>query len=241
MHDPTSLIEPAARSRRGALSRLAGVTAAAALASAAILWGASPALAHDELVGTQFELSEEDGQIDAVVLSYSAVILDVGTEIIVTGPDGTDATEGEPEPDGRDVRQPLAGDLPEGTYDFTWRVVSSDGHPIEGAFSFEVSYEPGYEPSVLPFSQAADDAAENDTEGEHSDAHDHDLENDAVTEADAASDEGGFPVGLTLGIVAAVVIVGALAIMLAKRRSSATRERADDENSASPDAPRSEM
>ena len=46
--------------------------------------------------------------------------------------------EGEVRHDGGDsVVQPL-GDLANGSYVVTWRVVSADGHPIHGAFTFQV-------------------------------------------------------------------------------------------------------
>ena len=236
----TSTYNPLAR-RTGNGVRLARAAAATALAGAALLWGASPALAHDELVGTAFEMNDTGSQVEAVVLSYSAVILDVGTEIIVTGPDGGDAAAGAPEQDGRDVRQALAEDLSEGTYDFVWRVVSSDGHPIEGAFSFEVAE--GVEPTVLPFSEdTADDAA---GEHDHGDDHDHESAEGAEAAGDGGADGDGadgidadgsdtannsgndLPVGLTIGIIAAIVVAGAgMMVALSRRRRTANADPA---------------
>ena len=44
----------------------------------------------------------------------------------------------DPTVDGRTVTLPIPAGLPEGPYVLTWRVVSSDGHPVSGALSFGV-------------------------------------------------------------------------------------------------------
>lgn len=94
--------------------------------------------AHDELVGTQFQQDEDTGQITAIVFTYSANIIKVGTEVVLTDPRGANAAEGLPVADGPSVTQRLQTPLIKGLYRGAWRVVSSDGHPIEGAFYFTV-------------------------------------------------------------------------------------------------------
>jgi copper transport protein len=49
---------------------------------------------------------------------------------------------------GQGVQVELAGDVPDGTYTVSWRVVSSDGHPIEEAFVFHVG-APGARPQGI--------------------------------------------------------------------------------------------
>ena len=245
MHFHTSRAEVAAlpaQRNRGIVARL---LSALVLAFVALCWSASPASAHDEHVGTEFELAD-DGSIESVVLSFSAVILDVGTEIQLTGPDGADATDGEPVQAGRDVTQALQPDLAEGIYDVVWRVVSSDGHPIDGAFSFEVSNEPGFEPSVLPFSQeegaeSAEADHEHEHEHEHGDADSEGTETDAAEtesaetdDAVATSDDSGFPVGLTIGIIAAALLVIAAIVVLMRRRRGTAQP--NEQNSATTDS-----
>ena len=237
--DNLTLFAGSSPRRTSKLQRLARALATTALAGVALLWGSSPALAHDELVGTAFEMSETGGQVEAVVLSYSAVILDVGTEIIVTGPDGSDASGGEPEQDGRDVRQVLAENLPDGMYDFVWRVVSSDGHPIEGAFSFEIAE--GSEPTVLPFGPDAAEAADegDGSQGSETDSaedeHDHGHEHSGAAEDTHAEDGtestenagSDLPLGLTIGIIAAIVVAGASTIFALSRTRRAAGDNAD--------------
>ena len=72
----------------------------------------------------------------------------------VTDSAGTDLTAGAPVLDGVRVTQPLAGTAV-GVVDVTWRVVSSDGHPISGEFSFSVGDDSPSGPSTSPSAEPA--------------------------------------------------------------------------------------
>lgn len=195
---------------RRSLRSLLAFVAVGLLAVAALFALAPPAVAHDELVDTQFVVSDE-GDVEAVVLSFSATLLDVGTEIMATGPDASDVSGGTPTQSGRDITQPFAEDLSAGMYDVVWRVVSSDGHPIEGAFSFEVTTAPADVPTVLPYNDSA--SAENDeVSGEEPDT-------DATADSTGTNNASeGFPLAGTIGIVLVVVVVIAGVITISKQR-----------------------
>lgn len=206
-------------------ARLAFAAAAALGLAALSLSAASPALAHDQLVGTEL-VAGDDGATSAVRLSYSNSIIEVGTEILVTDADGADATAGDPEVSGPDVTQPLADDLADGAYDVAWRVVSSDGHPIEGGFVFTVTDGAG------EIVEDAADAAENHEPADEAE-HEH-----AADEHDQA-EEAAVPVWGVVGVVVAgvVVIGGALAaITVGQRRRRAGMGLDGD----APEAPRDE-
>ena len=118
------------------------VLASVLLAVAAVfVLPAAPAFAHDELVSTD---PPADAVLDAlpgqITFTYSADILtEEGTAVVqVTDADGTSLTEGTPVVSGTDVTQTLAG-AASGPVTVVWRVVSSDGHPIDGTFSFTVN------------------------------------------------------------------------------------------------------
>lgn len=131
---------PSARRRRS----LPAVLAAAVVALAALVVPAAPAFAHDELVSTD---PSADAVLDAlpsqITLSYSADILDAegATVIEVTDAAGTSLTDGAPTVSGTVVTQALAGPA-SGAVTVVWRVVSSDGHPIDGTFAFSVPAAP---------------------------------------------------------------------------------------------------
>lgn len=77
-----------------------------------------------------------------LVLTYSDRILAVGAEVTVHGPAGRDVA-GPPAIDGTDVVVPLEQPIAAGDHTVIWRVVSSDGHPIDGTFAFTVAATPG--------------------------------------------------------------------------------------------------
>jgi len=120
---------------------LPAVLASLLLAGAALfVLPAAPAFAHDELVSTD---PPADAVLDAlpgqITFTYSADILaEEGTAVVeVADAGGTSLTEGPPVVSGMEVTQTLAG-AASGPVTVIWRVVSSDGHPIDGTFSFTV-------------------------------------------------------------------------------------------------------
>jgi len=119
--------------------------------------GAPPAAAHDRLVSSD----PADGATvetlpAALTLTYSAEPMDAGdgTAVAVAAPSGADVTAGDPVIEGANVSVPLAEAAEAGVYTVTWRVVSSDGHPIDGSFSFTVDTPstplPTAEPTQTP-------------------------------------------------------------------------------------------
>ena len=179
--------------------------AAAALGLFAVFGAASPALAHDELVGTEV-VSSDAGAVEGFTLTFSNSIIEVGTEIVATGPDGADVKDGEPEVAGPDVTQHLKEGLPEGDYQIAWRVVSSDGHPIDGAFGISIGADGAGE--IVPAAELTEDAETHD----HDESHDH----------AEAEDSAAMPVGVIVAIItgAAVLVIGGItaAVVVSRRK-----------------------
>lgn len=109
--------------------------------SAALFASASPALAHDELVGFDVVTSDTSTEATGVSLQFSNEILDVGAEFIATDTAGNDVLAGPPVVAGRDVAQALRTPLASGEVALAWRVVSSDGHPITGALTLTIAQD----------------------------------------------------------------------------------------------------
>ncbi|WP_295855570.1 copper resistance CopC family protein [uncultured Microbacterium sp.] len=119
---------------------LPAVLAAGLLAAAALFVPASPAAAHDELVSTDPAAGASLQALPAqITFTYSADILtDAGATVIeVTDSSGASLADGTPTVSGTEVTQALKG-AASGTVTVKWRVVSSDGHPIDGDFAFSV-------------------------------------------------------------------------------------------------------
>lgn len=107
-----------------------------------------PANAHDELVSQSPAQGEtvSAGVID-IMLEFSGPPLALedgsGNEIFVTGPNGAIKYAGCLPIEGN--FGVLTADLDQvGTHTVAWRVVSSDGHPISGEFTFEIENSSGY-------------------------------------------------------------------------------------------------
>ncbi|SIN86935.1 copper resistance CopC family protein [Agromyces cerinus] len=191
------------------------VLAATALTFAAgiTLAGASPAFAHDELVGS----SPEPGQVfdvapTEVALDFSDDIIEVGTAVVVVDHHGGDVEVGDPVIAGAHVTAALPADL-EGDYQVRWRAVSSDGHPIEGTIDFGVGADATGTWTEEP---AHDDAAteEDAADGDHAEG-DHESADESAQSGPDGWAVAGFIVG-GLGILALIAAV----IVNAKRKSA---------------------
>lgn len=213
----SATMSPAARTPRRFVALMGATFAAAALALGAMAFGpASPAHAHDQLVGSEV-VESADGTAEAVRLSFSNSVIEVGTEFVLTSPDGDDVRNGAPEIDGPDVTQPFVQGLTAGDYAGAWRVVSSDGHPIDGVFTLTIE---------------ADGSAELQ-EGAAASAGTDDVQDSNGPAADPAEGEGsgGAPVGALIGVgVAAVAVVAAVVVLTVRRSSSATAAKSADTN-----------
>jgi methionine-rich copper-binding protein CopC len=141
---------PAVRGRARALLVL--------LLAALALLVASPAGAHDRLVGS----TPADGATLVAVpttvdLTYSDDILPTGVVVEVRDPAGANRAVGTPTVAGRRVSVAVDPAAPGGAYTVAWRVVSSDGHPIEGGFGFALALPapaPTATPSLAPAAAA---------------------------------------------------------------------------------------
>ncbi|WP_192498617.1 copper resistance CopC family protein [Ornithinimicrobium pratense] len=208
------------------------------LASLVLLAPGGAAMAHDELLSSD----PEDGATvqkapEELVLTFSGQIAQVGAQLQITDDAGTDVADGDPVVQGTDLTQPLT-DIGSGDYEVVWRVTSSDGHPISGAFGFTVEAEP------TEGETATDDATEQVTDGATEDAATQEAtteeattgeattedSTDEVTEeatpqaadatADTTDDEGGMPAWVWLVIgVAVLALVALLARTWSRGRS----------------------
>ncbi|GLW97072.1 copper resistance protein CopC [Microtetraspora sp. NBRC 16547] len=107
---------------------------------AALLLGtalATPALAHTSLRSSDPKANARVDGLTKVSLVFSESVR--FPVVLVRGPDGKRYESGDPAVDGPKVTQAVADSLPAGKYSVAWRVVSTDGHPIEGEIPFTVT------------------------------------------------------------------------------------------------------
>ena len=194
-------------SRRASVRPAALAALFAALLAALLALGA-PAQAHDTLLesdpadGATLETSPE-----AITLTFSADILDVSPLVRITDENGEQLAEITPSIDGPVATATLEEPLPAGTSTVQWRVVSSDGHPIEGTFGVTVEQDAAAEETT---EAPAEESSPAETTAP--------AEEGEQATAEAAEEESGSSMTLLL-IVLGVVVVGAVvAVLLIMRR-----------------------
>ncbi|WP_417555312.1 copper resistance CopC family protein [Microbacterium sp.] len=144
--------------------RIRTVLAGVVVAAAAVLMVAAPASAHDQLVSSTPAAGSEVTTVpEQVVLTFSNNVLSLsdnsGTAMTVVGADGTDWVGGDPAILADTVTVPLKPGMPNGAYDVTWKIVSADGHPTSGEFSFTLAApEPAPTASTAPSASASPSA-----------------------------------------------------------------------------------
>jgi len=74
----------------------------------------------------------------SVTLVFDAPMVNIGATVMITGPDGQQYPTGTPVVDSTDVRTDVPALGPAGQYTVTYRVVSGDGHPVEGQIRFQL-------------------------------------------------------------------------------------------------------
>ncbi|APX32795.1 hypothetical protein BH708_08745 [Brachybacterium sp. P6-10-X1] len=198
-----------------------------------------PAHAHDTLI----ETDPSDGETletspEALTLTYSADILEVSPVVRIDDEDGDTLAEVTPTVDGPTVTAELEEPLAAGTYTVQWRVVSSDGHPIEGSFTFDVEQDaagaaaPSDEESGAgddggaeasdaggaeeSASSTASDAGGSAEAGDGGGASGGDTSSEGSASEDTGSESSAMP--LLLGIVGVAVVGVAIAAFFTLRK-----------------------
>ncbi len=123
--------------RRGA--RLGGLALLVAASAALVVVPSVPASAHNYLVATTPAKGEVvTGQPGTISLETNDELLEIegGAVIQAQGPDGRYYGDGCAVVVGVSAETQAQLGTP-GTYTVAWKVVSSDGHPISGTWSFE--------------------------------------------------------------------------------------------------------
>ncbi|WP_051432773.1 copper resistance CopC family protein [Promicromonospora kroppenstedtii] len=227
---------PVALARPGSRRLVRLITAfAAVLTFAALLLVAGPASAHDQLLSSDpKDGATLDEQPTSIGLTFSAAPLDTGIEVALVGPDGTTAKGYDIQVDDKVVTAQLPEDLPAGKYDVAWHVVSSDGHPIDGEFTYVVEGE--LEPTEEPTTGASDEPETSTQEA----APVEEPADEASTPTElAGAGDGSSPSGLAVagGIVAAVLVVLGVVVMMRRKILENDRLRqANERGSEDPDA-----
>jgi hypothetical protein len=133
-----------------------------ALLVSIILWFGMPlpsAFAHAGLVSSTPESGAHLTVLPSQVkLEFGENLLTLGDAqtnvLVVNDPDGVQVDKLDSSISGRFLFVSLNPSSKDGTFTANWRIVSEDGHPVEGSFQFSVRSSPTVTPVVTPAQSA---------------------------------------------------------------------------------------
>ncbi|MEK8104691.1 copper resistance CopC family protein [Micromonospora sp. M12] len=122
------------------MSRAGRLGVAALTVLLALLVPAGPAWAHNTLRSSSPARDATlPGTPSAVTLEFSARLDPGFTTVVLTDADKRRIPTGDPVVVGATSTVAVTGALPNGTYTVAYRVVSTDGHPLQGSYPFSVA------------------------------------------------------------------------------------------------------
>ncbi|WP_199034251.1 copper resistance CopC family protein [Glycomyces salinus] len=205
---------------QGSLKQARRLLLAAGAGAALALSAAGPASAHAAMVGSD---PEDGATVETAPASVSATFSEIldgpSTEIAVTGPDGEVIDAGDAEYDGDTFSQPMLYTVP-GEYTVAFRVISEDGHRVDGSVAFTVEDIPD---DLLAATASEPTGEEETTERAEAPADDEATGDDAeATEASEAGDSGSGALIASILLGALVLVVaGVVVVKLVNRRKNA--------------------
>lgn len=106
---------------------------------AGLVLGSAPASAHATLVGTDpGDGARLDRAPTTITLTFNEIVANPAY-VAVSAPDGSEIKVSKISVVDRVVTASLAGADMKGIYTMSYRVVSSDSHPVEGSTTFDVT------------------------------------------------------------------------------------------------------
>lgn len=201
--------------RRKASFLLAGV--ASFLLAASL--GASPALAHDGLIDTEPSNGAKLSQsMKSATLTFSGELNSLGAEVRMTNGKGT-AIDAVASVKADTLTVDFGEELPDGEYTLTWRVVSSDGHPIEGTSAngeaLEFVVAPGAGESASPSGDPTASAAASSPAAAASAADPTPSTQAAQARTEQTENDSVVPIGVW---ILAAVVLAAIALVIVRIR-----------------------
>lgn len=184
---------------------------AAALAAALLLVPAAPAAAHNSLkAATPAKNAQLATAPTEITLEFLQKLDPAFTTIVLSDAAQQKIPTGEPMVTGATGTISIDGPLPNGTYTVAYRVVSADGHPVQGSYPFTVADPAGAE-APAPVSPAAEP-----------DPTATDATSASPASATGGDNDGGGPGALAVvGVGIVLVLVAGTAVLLRRRRSTA--------------------
>ncbi|MEN2467807.1 copper resistance protein CopC [Ornithinibacillus sp. JPR2-1] len=110
----------------------------------------------------------------------------------------------------------LANPLPNGEYQVNWSIVSADGHPVEGEFTFSVN-APETEESEDPAEEPSESTEANEDD-EIADSSEQSTDNQESVASDNEEDQGLSSTTIVIIILLISVVAGGLVVLTRRKR-----------------------
>ncbi|MGC5032859.1 copper resistance CopC family protein [Micromonospora sp. DT229] len=203
------------RTRLRHLSAL-GLVAALLAATALLVAPATPAHAHNVLrKATPAQDAELTKAPKKITLDFLQKLNPAFTTITLSDADKQPVATSEPEVEGTKGTVTIDSTLPNGVYTVAYRVVSSDGHPVQGSYKFTVA-DPSAtaEPSPSPSPEPTEP-----TESPSPTAEQTSVAPASPAAGDSSGGGAGTAALLTGAVLLAALAIGAVVVLLRRRRS----------------------
>lgn len=213
---------------------LTAAFAAALLGAGLALATAGPAYAHDELVSSYPTAgSTLTGSPAEITLSFSGELMtDMQSAVAeVIAPNGDNIATDDPDVSTTSFTQHLAADPPDGIFTVRWKVVSSDGHPISGEYTYTVQALATETPATSPTPNA--DAADAETATSTQTPTASEAVGTSGGDGDGRGTSGGgdmFAVGAVFTLV--IILGGMVTVVLMVARERHRRDRVAERRAA---------
>lgn len=179
------------------------------------------AFAHSHIEGS----NPEDGEVvtealQEIVLTFDGSV-EEGSTVEVTTAEGQPIEVEEIAIDENTVTATIANSLSNGEYQVDWDIISADGHPLDGGFSFTMN---------APEEEAADEEEAGDTaeadEEEVTEAPTEATEDEETTESpeqstqdqDTDTEEGSSSIVIVLVVLLVIIVAGGVMYFIKKRK-----------------------
>ena len=167
---------------------------------------AGPAAAHTKLVVADPVQDATLTSLEAVRLRFTDGLRPEFSSLVVTATEGGRVVSGAPSVTGTEISVPVTV-TDTGSYAVAYRVLSADGHPVEGTYAVSFAPAPPATPPPSATPSASSSAEPTDVEGSGVGATDVAT---SGTAADEASGGGGMTlVGFGAGLLVCAALVGA--------------------------------
>jgi hypothetical protein len=186
--------------------RIARLIAAALVATVLAVLTSGPARAHNSLAkASPARNATLDEAPEGVVLTFLQRVDPATLTITLSDAQGRAVPTGAPRAHGKTGSVAVGAPLANGVYTVAYRVVSLDGHPVQGSYRFTVADPSAPSPSAPPAPSPSVPAV---TPASSAGAV-------PVVASAASEDHGWWPVAAGAGLVA---LLGVLALVLVRRR-----------------------